>query len=170
MSRSRRDRRSSTEPPEINITAFLNLMVVLIPFLLLSAAFNQITMLELYLPAPGYAQNEPADNEKKFELQIVIRENSLLIQDKNNGPIKTLPVNADGSYDINGMQRQLAKVKSTHKDVTRITLLSEPQITYEKIVLIMDNVRTFWIDESSGGYLAELFPDISVGEAPEAEG
>ena len=36
--------------------------------------------------------------------------------------------------------------------------------------LIARGELTFWIDESSGGYLAELFPDISVGEAPEAEG
>ena len=169
MSRHRRDRRLSAEPPEINITAFLNLMVVLIPFLLLSAAFNQLTILELYLPAPGYSQSTPAEDSKKFELQIVIRDDGLLIQDKNNGPIKRLPVK-DGEYDINGMQRQLAQLKARHKEVTRITLLSEPQITYEQIVRIMDNVRTLWINDATGGYLAELFPDISVGEAPEKEG
>ncbi|MCW4212751.1 MAG: biopolymer transporter ExbD, partial [Candidatus Thiodiazotropha lotti] len=35
---------------ELNITAFLNLMVILIPFLLITAAFSRFSIIELYLP------------------------------------------------------------------------------------------------------------------------
>ena len=49
------------ETPELNITTFLNLMVVLIPFLLISAVFSRVTILELSVPtsAGGAASNTP---------------------------------------------------------------------------------------------------------------
>ena len=50
MSVRNRVRRSHLETPELNITAFMNLMVVLVPFLLISAVFSQLTILELNLP------------------------------------------------------------------------------------------------------------------------
>lgn len=168
MSRGRRERRS-TEPPEINITAFLNLMVVLIPFLLLSAAFNQLTILELYLPAPGFPQSDQDVDSKKLELQIILRDSGLTINDKNSGPIKSYKLTADGEYDVSNMQKRLATIKRKNPDMTRITVLSEPQITYENIVLIMDSARTLLVKDSGGNYFAELFPDIAVGEAPDED-
>jgi biopolymer transport protein ExbD len=39
------------ETVELNITAFLNLMVILVPFLLVTAVFSRITVLELNLPS-----------------------------------------------------------------------------------------------------------------------
>ncbi len=47
----RRKHGKSKEAPELDITAFLNLMVVLVPFLLVSAVFSRITILELNMPA-----------------------------------------------------------------------------------------------------------------------
>lgn len=168
MRKSRRERRSH-EPPEINVTAFLNLMVVLIPFLLLSAAFNQLTILELYLPAPGYEQAEQEPDTKKLELQLILRKNSLTVNDKNSGPIKTYRLMADGQYDVENMQKRLTTIKRKNPDMTHITILSEPQITYENIVLIMDSARSLLVKDARGNYFAELFPDIAVGEAPDED-
>ena len=51
-----RRRRRSQDPGDINITAFMNLMVILVPFLLITAVFSRITILELNLPtAAGHA-------------------------------------------------------------------------------------------------------------------
>jgi biopolymer transport protein ExbD len=60
--------------PDLDITTFLNLMVVLIPFLLLSAVFSQITVLQLNLPGAGAAGNP---NKKTFEVEVVVRKDRL---------------------------------------------------------------------------------------------
>ncbi len=39
--------------PTLNITAFMNLMVVLTPFLLITAVFSRMAILELNLPGDG---------------------------------------------------------------------------------------------------------------------
>ncbi|MFC6978348.1 ExbD/TolR family protein [Microbulbifer taiwanensis] len=57
----RRRQGRNKEAPELDITAFLNLMVVLVPFLLVSAVFSRVTILELNMPsgAGGGAPDDP---------------------------------------------------------------------------------------------------------------
>ena len=57
MRRRLRRRTGQHEPGDINITAFMNLMVILVPFLLITAVFSRITILELNLPAAGTGAN-----------------------------------------------------------------------------------------------------------------
>ncbi len=51
MYRRRHSRRRSAEAAELDMTTFLNLMVVLVPFLLIGAVFSRITIIELNLPS-----------------------------------------------------------------------------------------------------------------------
>ncbi len=167
MSR-RRYQRNRNEPPEINITAFLNLMVVLIPFLLLTAAFNQLTILELYLPNTG-AANEEQSRDPKPELEVIIRAASLTVSDRKRGAYLTLHPD-DGKFDYPAMQNKLLEIKSGNQEITQITLLSEPDIAYDQIIQIMDRVRQTRIDDGSGNRInVELFPDIALGDAPETK-
>ena len=48
--RRRGGRRYDGESTELNITAFMNLMVILVPFLLITAVFSRLAVLELNLP------------------------------------------------------------------------------------------------------------------------
>jgi len=68
--------RNPKETPEMDITTFLNLMVVLVPFLLISAVFSRITILELNLPtAAGSSQ----PNKIKLSVEVIVREKGLEI-------------------------------------------------------------------------------------------
>jgi len=164
MSR-RRHQRNRKESPELNITAFLNLMVVLIPFLLLSAAFNQLSVLELYLPKTGDAiVDTPPDQGP--QLEIIVRPGSLTINDNKKGPYLVID-SINGTYDYAAMQAKLLDMKRRLNDVTQITLLAEPDIAYNRVVEIMDRVRQVRADNGQGAMVNyELFPDIGLGDAP----
>ena len=45
----------AARPPELDMTTFLNLMVVLVPFLLITAVFSRITIVELDMPCRARA-------------------------------------------------------------------------------------------------------------------
>ena len=63
----RRHRRLITSP-ELDITAFLNLMIVLVPVLLLGMVFSQVRMIELNFP--GMESGEaPAPQESTKIMQ-----------------------------------------------------------------------------------------------------
>ena len=71
--RRRWRRKHLAQAPEINITAFMNLMVILVPFLLLTAVFSRITILELDVPKASN-NSIPLKDEQPLILEVTVRE------------------------------------------------------------------------------------------------
>ena len=53
-----RRHRKPQEATELDITSFMNLMIILVPVLLVSMVFNQVTVLELNLPLDDEKQQQ----------------------------------------------------------------------------------------------------------------
>lgn len=162
---SRRSRRRHTAEAEINITAFMNLMVVLVPFLLITAVFSQISILELNLPATTPAEQQQQEDKKPIVLEVLIYNNRLEVVDRQTGPLKIIP-NVAGKHDFNTLVKTLKAVKTRFPDITEITLLLEASTPYEVLVTTMDKVRVTKQVVGTDVQNAELFPDIAIGDAP----
>ena len=157
MRRRWRQRRDH-HPADINITAFMNLMVILVPFLLITAVFSRMTILELSLPGPG---TEKAETEPALVLEVTVREARIEVGDRNTGILKTLDNGPEG-YDLAGLSAYLQQVKVRFPDKLDATLLLEPDIDYDTLVQVMDTVR---VAQGENAELGELFPEISIGDA-----
>ena len=157
-------RRRTQDPGDINITAFMNLMVILVPFLLITAVFSRITILELNLPAAASADNQVQPQE--FHLEIVVRTDGIEVGDRDGGLLKRIPLQ-DGEQDYAQLSRLLQQVKARFPDKLDATLLLEPDTEYETMVQVMDHVRTARIVQAGSVVSAELFPEISIGDAPD---
>jgi len=162
---SRRSRRKHSGEPEINITAFMNLMVVLVPFLLITAVFSQLSVLELNLPATTPASQPQQEDKKPIVLEVLIYKNRLEVVDRQTGPLKII-ADVDGQHDFNTLVKTLIAVKTRFPEVTEITLLLEPNTPYEVLVTAMDKVRVTKQVVGTSVQNAELFPDIAIGDAP----
>ncbi len=161
--RERRQRRQDAQ--ELNITAFMNLMVVLVPFLLITAVFSRLAILDLNLPA---ASAEPAPPAKpELALEITVRKSSINVGDRNAGLLKHF-ANGERGYDYAGLGAFLLDVKRQFPDKSDATVLLEPDIPYEVLVAVMDKVRVAeQVDGTTHDVVkAELFPEISIGDAP----
>jgi biopolymer transport protein ExbD len=161
--RARRERRR--EAGELNITAFMNLMVVLTPFLLITAVFSRLSILELNLPT-GETQNGEAE-EPKFALEITVRERSIEVGDRNAGQLSRLERSGE-EYPLDELADFLTRVKRQFPDETAATLLLEPDVSYQTVVAVMDKVRVAESVDPETRRVAkyELFPEISIGDAP----
>ena len=160
----RHSRRRIKEAPELNITTFLNLMVVLIPFLLINAVFSQVTILELSVPTA--ASETAAVNKREFSIEVIVRETKLEL---SNGSkiVATIP-KEDGEYDLQKLSSLLVRVKADNPQKEDATVLMEPDIEYDNLIQIMDTVRgaKVWKQGSAEIKGKPLFPDISIGDAP----
>lgn len=148
---------------DLDVTTFMNLMVILVPFLLITAVFTQLTVLEINLPKDGRA----TEKRKKppLELQVVIRKDALLLADNRGGLIKRVPtVKQVHNYRL--LARALKQVKARLPDKNSITILSEPDTSYDTLIQVMDAVRTYQAVLDGEVVTAELFPNISIGDAP----
>jgi len=162
--RIRRSRARQHQVVELNITAFMNLMVVLVPFLLMTAVFSHISILELNLPSLGDAKQNK--DKPSFELHVTIREDAILLSDSRGGLIKRIPkVKSGHNYQM--LRSTLKQVKSRFPDKTNATILSEQNTKYNDLVATMDAVRQYPALVEGEIVLAELFPDISIGDAPQ---
>lgn len=149
---------------ELNITAFLNLMVILVPFLLITAVFSRITILELNLPPKG-TQAAP-QTEIKLQLELVVRADSFEVRDANLGRIKYLP-RTDGVADWEAFSEILIEIKSRFPDELNISLLLDRKVEFKTLIKVMDRVRFADVVNFTDVETVELFPNISIGDAPE---
>ncbi len=170
MIRSRRGgRHHRNDTAELNITAFMNLMVILVPFLLITAVFSRLTILELNLPG---SSSEPVDpQEQTFQLEIIVRKDKIEVGDRNQGLLGVYP-NTDDGYDYAALAEKLSELKERYPSKTDASVLLEQEIAYDTLVQVMDTVRVSQeVDEEEVLVKrTELFPDISIGDAPVLDG
>ncbi len=158
-------RRRMQETVELNITAFLNLMVILVPFLLITAVFSRLTVLELNLPALNAQAQQPENEPVKLQLELLVRPDSFVIQDANIGPIKRFDRQQDNT-DWQAFTDVLVEIKRRFPDEDSITLLLERKTDYKTLIAIMDRVRSADILQFNTVVSVELFPNISIADAP----
>ncbi len=158
----RKRRQRHREPAELNITAFMNLMVILVPFLLITAVFSRMAILQLNVPA---SSSTAAADEPAMQLEVVVRENRLEVGDQRGGLIKSIPNGEDGP-DLEGLNALMQEVKARYPDKTDVHVLLEPEVDYDTLVQVMDAVRVARVEQDGAPINAELFPDISIGDAP----
>lgn len=184
MGRKHHYRRPQKEPPELNITTFLNLMVVLVPFLLITAVFSRITIMELSLPT---GSGGASTDKQQLVIEVIVRQGGLEI---GNGKqvLARFPLlkqeevddavddegNIDQSklYDLATLSEYLVKIKEKYPDKTDATVLMEPEIEYRVLIRVMDSVRSTFVKQETEEGIPDvlqqvvLFPDISIGDAP----
>ena len=170
MARRHHYRRRSKEPTELDITTFLNLMVVLVPFLLITAVFSRLTIVELNLPSSAGGAVNQTDN---FRVEVIVREAGMEISN-GSSVIATIPKKAE-EYDLVTLSEFMVALKQEYPDHEEASVLMEAHIPYDYLIRVMDIVRSVEVPvetdaETEPGMeqyeLYALFTEISVGDAP----
>jgi len=154
--------RHNRKPAALLLVPMIDIFTVLVTFLLMTAVFSRTVILELKLP-PANAQFTPPP--PGLQLEVIVRKDSLVVSDRNSGPLAPFP-NKSGTYDFDGLSHYLQEVKSKFPDKTEATVLLEPDIPYDTVVQVMDRMRVLEVNAGLNVVQYELFPDISVGDAP----
>lgn len=163
MSRRHHYRLRNKQPMELEVTTFLNLMVVLVPFLLITAVFSRIAIVELTLPSStgGSAPETPA-----FRVEVIVRHDGLEIS--NGSAIIAAIPNVDDEYDLATLSEYVMSLKRDYPDLEAASVLLEPDIPYDYLIRVMDVTRSAEVagSDDEGPIRVALFPNISIGEAP----
>lgn len=161
-----RRHRASHDDEELDITAFMNLMVILVPFLLITAVFSQVAILELKLPSKSAAEqvnDSGVNKENPWRLEVIIRADSF---DVNYSGTHYSVMRSSSDNGITELSSFLIKIKLNNPDKTEINILPEYSVDYDTLVQVMDAVRVTEQVVAASVIQKELFPDISIGDAP----
>ena len=155
--------RHSRKPAELLLVPMIDIFTVLVTFLLMTAVFSRTVILQLNLPPPQTEFREPPPG---LQLEVMVRKNLIQVADRNSGPLATLP-NTPSGYNYEGLTDYLKRVKAKFPEKTDASILLEPDTPYDTLVQVMDRVRVFEVSQGMSAVQAELFPDISIGDAPQ---
>ena len=166
MRRRHHYRRRGAEQAELDMTTFLNLMVVLVPFLLITAIFSRITVVELSLPS---AVGGAAAVESSLRVEVIVRRDGLELAD-GDSVLAQIP-KVDDAYDLDTLSEHMVALKRQHPEHDDASVLLEPDIEYDHLIQVMDVVRSAELpldgpEGESEITRVALFTDISIGDAP----
>lgn len=189
-------RHREQQEAELDITSFMNLMIILVPVLLMSMVFARTTVLDLQLPDLGGPSSEQEEQEEPKILEVLLYKDYLDVNYPAGILLKRIPVIADTDTSTSDAQPAIAELNSATEpkngtasrhdfklltlvlqEVKRrlaeqgvekrdILLLAEPDTNYQTIVSAMDAIRSYKAVVVTDVVDAELFPDVSLGDAP----
>jgi biopolymer transport protein ExbD len=175
-------RRRSRKPVELNLVPMIDIFTVLVTFLLMTAVFSRITIVELDLPsAASDGVSPPA-----FRLEVIVRDEGFEL---TNGTrlIAAIP-KREGAYDFAALADLALALKRDYPEANEASVLLEPEIAYDHLIQVMDAIRSADAAavEAAGPGATEaapppagspqtappgptrvaLFTDVAVGDAP----
>ncbi|MFT6329804.1 MAG: biopolymer transport protein ExbD [Bermanella sp.] len=180
----RHGRNAKKEDAELDITSFMNLMIVLVPVLLMMMVFSRITVVELILPGiEALGADEAVEDQR---LEVLVSDDSLNIFFPQGYLVKSITkipaVGAGGEalvatgaeptlqHDFKALQNTLKLVKQTlldqGEDKKDIILMLPDSTDYQTIISLIDATRSYKEVLVTSVVDAELFPQVSLAEAP----
>ena len=178
-----RHARRMRKPAELLLVPMIDIFTVLVTFLLMTAVFSRITILELELPS---AADGPAVAEPEFRLEVILRKEGFELT--NGSSVIAAVPRVAGEYDLKALAELAISLKRDHPDVDDASVLLEPEIEYDDLIQVMDAIRStdkplesapVLADQQAGSSPADvtqlddakpervaLFTDIALGDAP----
>jgi len=147
----------------LNLTPMMDILTVLVVFLLITAVFTSITIMELSVPTNT---GKSATNIPNFAIEVIVRKTGLEIA--NGSSVEAAIAKIDGQYDVNMLSKMLLRLKARYPEKEDATILMEPDIKYDYLIEIMDAVRSAQVRPEGSETVRKmvLFPKISIGDAP----
>lgn len=166
----RRHKRIKPEA-ELNVTSFMNLMIVLVPVLLMNMVFSQVSVLDLKLPS----SDEPSNNIdlNRVTLEVIVEEHGFTVarsvQQQREVVLEIAKNN--GEFDFNALSAALQDIKKNpiFRNRRDISLLPSAEIDYQTLIRVMETLRQYPAVVAASLVDAELFPDISLGYAEQGD-
>lgn len=157
---------------ELDITSFMNLMIVLVPVLLMMMVFSRITVIELNLP--GLQGEGSTDAIAEKQLEVLVGNEGMAVFFPEGYLVKSLPAQAGTGGEIvqdwDGLELILRQLKQTllAKGVEKknVTLLINDDVPYQHIITLLETTRSYKDVVAASVVDAELFPEVGFADVP----
>jgi biopolymer transport protein ExbD len=160
--RPRWQRTTRRDDYTVDVTAFLSLMVILVPFLLVTAVFSRTAILELQ-PAGGEGVQQPTADP--LQLRVIVRQ--AVIEVSYLGEAQPVQISrSDDGGALASLTTLAGDLKARYPQSLEATVLLEPQIPYDLLVQILDVLRSRVQRREDSVEQEALFPLIALGAAP----
>lgn len=125
-----------------NLIPILDAIFIFLFFLLMSANFNKLYEISSDVPIVSSAP-PPKTKKEPLALTLKIRSSNIdILTGVRPRLYKRIGKSSDGEYDLEKLHNYLVKIKTNYKHEKSIILEPLVDLDYERIIKIMDSVRT----------------------------
>lgn len=156
-----KNRQENLEDVEINLIPVMNMFLVLVPFLLLSAAFFQLKAIDTSVPILAETRNDTLEIQDvkvtvimeimKDGIRLSAISDSLGQEELNNWDAHIVKEEHD-EYPLTQLLLHLQQIKKTYPASDTIILIPDGSVLYDTIIQAMDVAR--YVDNEP------LFPNM----------
>jgi biopolymer transport protein ExbD len=118
--------RDKSPEPEINLIPFIDILLVVVIFLMLSTTYSKFTEMQLNLPVADTA----AQQDRPNEVVVAISSEGLFIVNKT-------PVN---TRDVQGLSQALAQV-TQRMESPMVIISADAQASHQSVMMVMEAAR-----------------------------
>jgi len=165
------------ETGDLDLIPVMNLFMVLIPFLLMGAAFYHIGVIPSSLPTHTPDESDVPRTPTTVTVNLVITPDALtltasstsLSEEQLNALGATWPMQ-DGVPDTDRMQSQLQSIKERYPESNTVIVLPHPDLGYQNLVHVLDAAREYRSGHDANGdpTYTDLFPVVVFSRFIEA--
>ena len=158
-------------PEDLNLTPFLDVMITLIPFLMLSISFTAVVVVKAALPSP-VKNADTVQVPPPFDLvtqvspdTIKVWVNPVKLEAKPVAQIATPGKEAYSQEVLDSLHKVLVRVKAQYPSEKRLALDAAPGVSLERMTQLMDIAPSLLREESIAGRPEtdrSLFPDVAL--------
>jgi biopolymer transport protein ExbD len=173
--------RRQPKTSELLLVPMIDVFTVLVTFLLMTAVFSRIAVMQIDLPSSVSSKA----TGPKFRLEIIVRQDGFELTDGAQ-LIATIP-KVHGAQDLGALAEHVLAVKREHPASEDASVLSERKVPYDDLIQVMDVIRDANLPSSDplvadragpgpasgtadqGGpqtVKVALFTNIALGDAP----
>lgn len=126
---------------DVNIIPVMNIFLLLIPFLLLTAVFVHIAVIDLSLPSLNKGEGGQIQEQPKNLILVILAIKETGFQLKSLGFTFDPLEQANGQYNYRQLAEQLKQIKNQHPYAEDIIISPEAKVKYDVIIKVMDQCR-----------------------------
>ena len=151
------------KPAELMLVPMIDIFTVLVTFLLMTAVFSRLTIMQLQLPSATDASSGPPP---AFRLEVIVRKDGFELTDGSDR-IGAIP-KANGKYDFDALSAKAVSLKRDFPKSDDASVLLEKDIEYDYLIQVMDTVRSAYVPADTESGTADAAPAVAIPEAGSA--
>lgn len=165
--------RTHYEEFELDLTPLLAIIMKLVPVLVISSSFLQLTQIETDLPQviKQQIENQNQNPDKMAKIKILVDDSkafSVVVTKGDATDTSKIPANGS-NLNLAALNTKLVEIKKKNPEVFKIELAPSDSLSYSEVVTILDGSRKsstqdefIFVDPKSGKEVKTdfLFPEV----------
>ncbi|MFW7379080.1 MAG: ExbD/TolR family protein [Oligoflexus sp.] len=142
--KKKRHSKKGPAAPELNIMPFIDIFSMLNTFLLVSAAFIGLGIIEVQIPFLSNAPELQTEPSRDFSIRVDVEEAQVILTTQWTAePVEKRVENYKlETADLERFHQEMMRLRVAVPETDKVTVYSDDNVKYDRLILVLDAIKT----------------------------